>query len=555
MIRKKIATLTLSAVMILSAIAPSSALEQLEKIKGKNNYETAAKIAEKRSYSSVVLVNMDKTAADGLSSAALAGATNGVILLTSKNSTPDETKQKLKYVNNIYIIGSEAAISKSIEEDLVNSGKKVTRLGGADRYETSYKVAKEVLSKVGKVESVFVANGIKGEADIVSASPVSYREKAPILLTNGKTIKSELKDISMKASNRYIIGGDRVVTKSVEKSLSPAVRIGGKDRFSTNKKIVDKFYSDPKEFNIVDTSDYTMATIACSISTETPIALVDYRFDPIVLKNAEKITAIGNISDSTISKAIGYSGGFNTYNYDWTKNKYIAHALGGIDGKTYTNSSQALEQNRKKGFKVFEVDLDFSSDDELIAWHSFDKSVLKEMGVSEKYASKKPTLEEFKKIKSYGKYNTMSFKDIVSYMEEHKDIYIIIDLKQATDKKVKKLYEKVVEDASPEVLNRIIPQVYRESTYNEIMDTHNFKSLIYTCYAMDKMDENAVTNFCAMKGIKVLVVEGKFYTNSLMEKCNSRGIKLYMNTYNDKAEVDKYKKKGVHGFFTDFLTP
>lgn len=165
-------------------------------------------------------------------------------------------------------------------------------------------------------------------------------------------------------------------------------RISGSDRFITNQKLVEKFYSNPNSFNIVDTSDYTIATIASSISTERPIALVDYRFDPLVLKNAKEMTAIGSISDSTISKAIGYSGGLDRFNYDWTKNKYIAHALGGIDGKAYTNSPQALEYNYKKGFKVFELDLDFSSDDELIAWHSFDKESLKKMGISEKYASK-----------------------------------------------------------------------------------------------------------------------------------------------------------------------
>ena len=69
-------------------------------------------------------------------------------------------------------------------------------------------------------------------------------------------------------------------------------------------------------------------------------------------------------------------------------------------GKAYTNSLQAFEYNYKKGFKVFEVDLDFTSDDELIAWHSFSKTSLKEMGLPEKYATKKPTLAEFKKYKT-----------------------------------------------------------------------------------------------------------------------------------------------------------
>ena len=49
--------------------------------------------------------------------------------------------------------------------------------------------------------------------------------------------------------------------------------------------------------------------------------------------------------------------------------------------------------------------------------------------------------------------------------------------------------------------------------------------------------------------------EGRFYANSLMEKCRAKGIKLYMNTYNDQNEVNSFKKKGAQGFFTDFLNP
>lgn len=543
--------------MILSIVTPTSALEKLDRIKGKNNYETAAKIANEKSYSSAVLVNMDKTTADGLSAAALAGCTNGVILLTSKNSIPSETKAKLDIVSNVYLIGNENAISKSIEEDLLNSGKTVTRLGGDDRYETSQKVAKEVMNTTGTLGKVFIANGVKGEADVVTASPIAYRDKAPVLLTNGKNLTEDLKEIANSANTRYIVGGTDVVKDSVKNSIKSSERISGNNRFSTNKKIVDKFYSNPKSFNIVDTTDYAMATVACSISTETPIALVDYRHDPLVLKNAEKMTAIGNITDSTISKAIGYSGGFNKFNYDWTKSGYIAHALGGIDGKSYTNSPQGLEHNYKKGFKVFEVDLDLSSDGELIAWHSFDKKSLKEMGLPEKYATHKPTVAEFKSQKSYGKYNTMTFKDVVSYMQKYKDIYMVIDLKQAEEDKIRKVYNEIVEDAAGDynVLDRIIPQIYNASTYNEVMKIYNFKSASFTCYKMSKIDENEITNYCAMNGIKVLTVDYRFFTPSLVEKCNARGIKLYMNTYNDINEVNRYKKKGVYGFFTDFLTP
>ena len=89
-------------------------------------------------------------------------------------------------------------------------------------------------------------------------------------------------------------------------------------------------------------------------------------------------------------------------------------------------------------------------------------------------------------------------------MEKYDDVYMLIDLKSAEDDKVRKLYKKIVEEASPEVLDRIIPQIYREELYNEIMNIYNFKSASFTCYTMSSIDENQITNFCAMNGIKVL---------------------------------------------------
>lgn len=554
MIRKKITTIVLSAMMVLSVVTPTSALNTLERIKGKNNYETAAKISDMRSYSSIILVNMDNTVADGLSAAALAGAKNGVILLTSANKIPEETQSRLNVANNIYIIGNEKAVSKSIEENLKSKGKNVTRLGGKNRYETSYQVAKEVIGN-GSIDKVFLANGVRGEADIVSASPVAYREKAPILLTNGKSIDNDLKEIADSAAKRYIIGGTSVVNSSVQNSLKDSERIGGADRYATNKLIIDRFYSNPKDFYIVDKNDYTIASVACSICTSKPLVLINYNTNPTVLSGAREIIALGNIPENSIARAVGYSGGIDRFNYDWTKYRYIAHAMGGIDGKDYTNSRQAMEYNYKKGFRVFEVDINLSSDDELIAWHSFSKDNLKDMKIPTKYSSKRPTLSEFKTLKPYGKYNTMSFKDIVNYMEDHRDMYIIIDSKSTKDATIRKVYEKIVQEASGDVLSRIIPQAYNDSTYKRILNVHDFDSMLFTCYTMNKVNEDRITNLCAFNGIKVLTIDSKLYTKSLVDKCNAKGIKLYMNTYNNKKTVDKLRKSGVYGFYTDFLNP
>ncbi|OJT73360.1 cell surface protein, partial [Clostridioides difficile] len=67
-------------------------------IKGNNIYETAGLIADKKSYDTAIMVNMDNSIADGLSASGLAGAVDAPILLAQKNKIPNETKQRLKNV-------------------------------------------------------------------------------------------------------------------------------------------------------------------------------------------------------------------------------------------------------------------------------------------------------------------------------------------------------------------------------------------------------------------------------------------------------------------------
>ena len=51
---------------------------------------------------------------------------------------------------------------------------------------------------------------------------------------------------------------------------------------------------------------------------------------------------------------------------------YIAHAGGAINGHRYTNSLEALEENKRKGHILFEIDLEWTEDKGLVAIHDWD---------------------------------------------------------------------------------------------------------------------------------------------------------------------------------------
>ncbi|HBH3634280.1 TPA: cell wall-binding protein Cwp29, partial [Clostridioides difficile] len=68
-------------------------------------------------------------------------------------------------------------------------------------------------------------------------------------------------------------------------------------RYDTNKKIVNKFYNGAKEFYIASGTDLVYALVGSPMAKNNPIVLVDIGSNKDILKNAAKVTGIGNLSD------------------------------------------------------------------------------------------------------------------------------------------------------------------------------------------------------------------------------------------------------------------
>ena len=237
-----------------------------EKIIGSDRYETAAKIADKMgSYNTVILVNSDKSMADGLSAASLSGKKNAPILLVKQNKIPKATMDRINKANNVYIVGGENAISKNVEKKLKESGKKINRIAGKDRYDTSREIAK----LLGGYDKAFIVNGAKGEADAMSVSAVAAKYGAPILLTNGKTSIHDKKS----GVKYYAIGGTSVIDNKLKEKYS-AERVAGSDRYATNREIMDEFYWNSEKVYFAKGDTLIDALTASALAKDNGIVLV-----------------------------------------------------------------------------------------------------------------------------------------------------------------------------------------------------------------------------------------------------------------------------------------
>ena len=273
---------------------PSKPVYTHKEVIGANRYETAAKVADELgSYDNVVLVNATSTMSDGLAASGLAGKENGAILLTKKDSIPKATMDRIKKVKKVYIIGGENAISQKVANQITAANIKVERIGGKNRVETSELVAE----KLGNYSNAFIVNGFKCEADAMSASAIAARYEAPILLTNGKTSTHAKKS----GVEYYVVGGTSVVNKSIADKYN-AERLAGKDRYATNREVIDEFYSGSDKLYLANGETLVDALTASTIAKNHGIVLVNKKSDNSVLKDKNTVQIGGMNFDIDFDK-------------------------------------------------------------------------------------------------------------------------------------------------------------------------------------------------------------------------------------------------------------
>lgn len=252
---------------------------------------------------------------------------------------------------------------------------------------------------------------------------------------------------------------------------------------------------------------------------------------------------------------------------DWSNTyRVMAHAMGGIDNFDYTNSLEAMIFNYNQGTRLFEIDLERTSDGDICLTHTWVdfKTKLTSIGGDE-YAPL--STEEFKNAKIMEKYTTMMFSDLLSIMQEVKDFYIILDSKTFDVDSTNSMYSQLVEqinEVDPSLLHRFIPQAYTPEIY-DVIESYGFEEIIFTLYHyyVDS-DGQKIYQIVKEKNIPVVVMHmdnewgtkviTDVYAYAKMDN-NTDQFNIYIHTVNDinKAReiINEY---GFYGVYSDFIT-
>ncbi|WP_194907253.1 cell wall-binding repeat-containing protein [Catenulispora rubra] len=220
----------------------------VSRISGADRYQTAIAISSKLAAGSApaVVLATGGTFPDALAGVPLAKQVGGPLLLTPtagpNAAVTAEIKRVLKPGGTVYVLGGTNAVSQSVVSAL--GSVNVTRIGGADRYQTALKIA----DRLGDPGNVVLATGAD-YADALAAGPYASdvfgadaAHPAAILLTEGMQLPADVKTYLAKAHAVAAVGGQAVTAARIAHvTVAPGASFPGFDRYFTAALVAATF--------------------------------------------------------------------------------------------------------------------------------------------------------------------------------------------------------------------------------------------------------------------------------------------------------------------------
>lgn len=219
-------------------------------------------------------------------------------------------------------------------------------------------------------------------------------------------------------------------------------------------------------------------------------------------------------------------------NFSLNKLDRVAHAGGGYNNQTYTNSIEALNFNKNK-FNLFEIDFYLNKNDQLICTHNAEDQFI--------------DLNKF--IKKY-KYTPCTLETLNKWLINNPNKKIVTDVKTNNLKALKKIKKEIADFDE-----KFIPQIYYPKEYEDVKNL-GYKKIIWTLYRLDgnQKDLNYIlTNLKKMDIFSVTMPE-RFVLQGYANEISEININTYVHTINTKKRYFLYKYfLGVDNIYTDWL--
>lgn len=270
-------------------------------------------------------------------------------------------------------------------------------------------------------------------------------------------------------------------------------------------------------------------------------AYVMHNFKGEIFESIDDVSAAASVSiPKSIADAEVYFPRIR-YVFEPNNNRYIAHAGGEVNGIKSTNTKDALDQNYKKGFRLFELDIIETSDKKLVAAHDWKMWAR----FTDYSGALPPSHAEFMKHKIYGDYTTIDLKGINAWFAAHPDATLVTDKVNDPIAFANQFVDK----------DRLVMELFSQMAVEEAA-ANGIQAMISQTPLLKIVGDKI--NYLAVNNVKYVALSRRILANEtkLMLQLKDAGVMVYVYNVNfDAGKDEKYVQENeiglVYGMYAD----
>lgn len=222
----------------------------------------------------------------------------------------------------------------------------------------------------------------------------------------------------------------------------------------------------------------------------------------------------------------------------------VAHGGGLLEGTAITNSLDALTSNQSR-FGLIEIDLNWTTDGELVCLHDWEESFAFRFG-----DPKGPVdLATFRNLltQTPDRPQNCDLETLAAWLRANPGPRVVTDIK--TDP-VKAL--SLISQRNPDLLPRFVPQAYQPEEIAQLRAL-GYPKVIWTLYRFGS-DREAILQAAKAYQPSAITMPVEMARSGLLAQLSSElDLPLYVHTVNDKAQVACLQTMGATGIYSDAL--
>ncbi|MDA1354491.1 MAG: hypothetical protein O3A01_08550 [bacterium] len=223
----------------------------------------------------------------------------------------------------------------------------------------------------------------------------------------------------------------------------------------------------------------------------------------------------------------------------------VAHAGGKINGQIYTNSLAALNHNYEMGFRLFEIDFNWTKEGNLICLHKWnDRHFKNAYGYTRKEAFSDSEFEAFRKSSPIA---SIGIDELIAWVKTHPDARIITDIKSNNLKGL-----QIIATLAQTHTAKFIPQIYQPNEYSPAKEM-GYETIIWTLYRYSGNNKDVLKHAKKMD-LFAITMPSERAEQGVAKTLAKHNIYSYVHTINSPYSASKYiNRYNAAGIYTDGL--